>query len=109
MTSVSGINRINSATIVGAGSAPRRDAPSPREPKIASSRALIPLAPVASSETPVRVHPDAKFIAHLIATDQRLPQTRERRRADPQDVIAAYAAAMAGPTAPAAIRVFRVM
>ncbi len=108
MTSVSGINRINSATVVGAGSAPRRDAPPPRAPKVASSRALIPLAPVASGETPVRVHPDARFLAHLIATDQRLPQTRERRRAEPADVIAAYAVAMAGPAAPAGMTFVRM-
>ncbi|MEI9804585.1 MAG: hypothetical protein WDN48_09130 [Pseudolabrys sp.] len=36
---------------------------------------------------------EAQFLAHLIATKDRLPQTRERRRADPAEAIAAYTAA----------------
>jgi hypothetical protein len=34
----------------------------------------------------------ADFVAHLIATWAQAPQTRARRRADPQDAVAAYAA-----------------
>ena len=34
----------------------------------------------------------ADFVAHLIATRNRLPQTRARRRATPETAIAAYAA-----------------
>jgi hypothetical protein len=34
----------------------------------------------------------ANFIAHLIATSAQAPQTRARRRADPLDAVAAYAA-----------------
>ena len=34
----------------------------------------------------------ASFIAQLIANAGRLPQTRERRRAEPAEVIAAYRA-----------------
>ncbi|MBN8964137.1 MAG: hypothetical protein J0H89_01900, partial [Rhizobiales bacterium] len=37
----------------------------------------------------------APFLAQLIATGYGLPQTRERRRAEPAEVIAAYRAAMA--------------
>jgi hypothetical protein len=108
MTSVSAIN---SSTIVAAGNAPRREASTPREPEVSGSRALIPLTPVAPSETPVRARTraDAGFIAHLIATDQKAPQTRERRRAEPAEAIAAYAAANAAPAATAELRVLRVM
>jgi|HubBroStandDraft_1064217.scaffolds.fasta_scaffold27815_1 hypothetical protein len=106
MTSVRGIN---SSGIVAAGGAPRRETPTPRA-HVASSRALIPLTPAAPSETSIRsrTHADASFLAHLIATDQRLPQTRERRRAEPQDVIATYTA-NAQPAAPVGQRLFRVI
>lgn len=58
-------------------------------------RALIPLSPVQSRE-PARniVRQPAGFLAHLIATEQALPQTRERRRLDPQSATAIYAAAL---------------
>jgi hypothetical protein len=39
-------------------------------------------------------HPDAAFLAHLIATAQSLPQTRARRRAEPDAACAVYAAAV---------------
>lgn len=35
----------------------------------------------------------AAFLAQLIAADRKLPQARERRRAEPQDAITAYSAA----------------
>jgi hypothetical protein len=35
------------------------------------------------------------FLAQLIATKDQHPQTRERRRADPTDVLAAYRATAA--------------
>ena len=38
----------------------------------------------------------AQFLAHLIAMKDQHPQTRERRRAEPGEAIAAYRAA-AGP------------
>jgi hypothetical protein len=37
----------------------------------------------------------ATFLAHLIACNGQLPQMRERRRAEPAEVIAAYAAVSA--------------
>jgi hypothetical protein len=33
---------------------------------------------------------NADFIAHLIATAAHMPQTRERRRAEPADALAVY-------------------
>lgn len=60
--------------------------------QVVESRALVPVAPVvAAHETvPARDHRNATFLAHLIATKDHLPQTRERRRAEPADAIAAY-------------------
>ena len=60
-----------------------------------SSRSLVPLIPLAcqqdtSHHSPVRRV--ASFVTQLIATSQKLPQTCEKRRADPADVIAAYQA-----------------
>jgi hypothetical protein len=57
------------------------------------------LVPVAPAETAERSDPRpgggsnrADFVAHLIATRNRLPQTCARRRATPETAIAAYAA-----------------
>src|SRR4051794_30757324 len=60
-----------------------------------SSRALVPLIRLApqydvSHHSPV--HRVASFLTHLIATAEKVPQAREKRRADPADVIAAYQA-----------------
>jgi hypothetical protein len=38
----------------------------------------------------------AGFLAHLIATARQMPQTRERRRAEPEDAIAAYRSTVNG-------------
>jgi len=60
-----------------------------------SSRALVPLIPLKPHSEALRRGPAqriASFITHLIATSEKLPQTREKRRADPADVIAAYQA-----------------
>jgi len=58
------------------------------------SRALIPLSPAQTSARlqSVARHP-ACFLAHLIATEQSLPQTRERRRIEPGVAAAIYGAA----------------
>ncbi|HLN38343.1 MAG TPA: hypothetical protein VK337_11210 [Xanthobacteraceae bacterium] len=40
----------------------------------------------------------ADFVAHLIATSAQAPQTRARRRADPDEAIAAYDALGHWPT-----------
>jgi hypothetical protein len=59
-----------------------------------SSRALIPLSPVRNCVHALATvrHP-AAFLAHLIATRQTLPQTREKRRAEPKIASAVYAGA----------------
>jgi hypothetical protein len=105
------VGAVSSSSVIAAGNPLRRDASTPREPKVSASRALIPLTPVAPSETPdrTRVRADAGFLAHLIATDQKMPQTRERRRAEPAVAIAAYTAANAAPATLIEARVLSVM
>ena len=60
------------------------------------SRALVPVDPVTASERPRydARRPAAAFLAHLVATGQRAPQTRAGRRADPADAAAAYGTAL---------------
>lgn len=60
------------------------------------SRALVPLVSKPAGEAAHRATPrPAVFLAHLIATARQVPQTRERRRAEPGEAIAAYAATLA--------------
>ncbi len=94
------VTAIRGSAVTAVSRAPRHDTPAHRETEAASSRALIPLEPIAAADTPLRTRPQAPYLAHLIATKEKLPQTRERRRAEPQDVIAVYAAATAGAAAP---------
>ena len=56
------------------------------------SRALIAIeATAATNRTPrVTRHPAAGFLAQLIATQMQAPQTRARRRAEPEEVNAVY-------------------
>jgi hypothetical protein len=59
-------------------------------------RALVPLAGNMIGPHMHRTTPRlATFLAHLIACKGQLPQMRERRRAEPAEVIAAYAAVSA--------------
>jgi hypothetical protein len=55
------------------------------------SRALVMITP-ASAPGPAARPRQAAFLAHLIATKEQIPQTRERRRAEPHEAIAAYRA-----------------
>jgi len=54
--------------------------------------ALISIEPPRRSEQAWRSgpRPAAPFVAHLIATRMQAPQTRERRRAEPEEAIAVY-------------------
>jgi hypothetical protein len=57
------------------------------------SRALVTLVPKPHEAHPHRsVQRAALFLTQLIASASRVPQARERRRADPSEVIAAYRA-----------------
>jgi hypothetical protein len=55
-------------------------------------RALVLVGP-GTEIGPVGARPSAVFLAQLIATAQRAPQTRRRRRAEPNEVSTIYAAA----------------
>ncbi len=61
--------------------------------------ALVAVQPVEPSQrtAPLR-RPDAAFLAHLIATKQREPQTRDLRRAQPGEAAHAYEVMMAVET-----------
>ena len=59
----------------------------------AASRALVVLAPDEIPIVPPTSYREAEFLTHLIATKDQLPQTRQRRRAEPSEAIAAYSAA----------------
>jgi hypothetical protein len=74
------------------GSLPR-GAEQPNAP-VSQSRALVAVDPAATRE-PAASFREATFLAQLIATREQLPQTRERRRAEPGEAIAAYRAAEA--------------
>jgi hypothetical protein len=79
---------IHSATAARRGSSA---AHAPDAPET-ESRALIAIEqPVASERAPrVTRHPAAGFLAQLIATHMQAPQTRARRRAEPDEAIAVY-------------------
>ncbi len=61
-----------------------------------SSRALVELAPTPRETVSRRsVERTPNFLAHLLAARLQLPQSRERRRAEPDEAIAAYQATIA--------------
>ena len=64
----------------------------PQAVPAAPSRALVALAPPApASRTPAHYR-QAPFLAQLLAVKDQHAQTRERRRAEPYEALAAYAA-----------------
>jgi hypothetical protein len=100
--SVSGTSAIRVGTSQSLPSPNAKAAPTPPEP----TRALVSLAePLPIRDTPQRTSAD--FLAHLIATADQLPQTRERRRAEPQHAIAAYVTTARGNVPPRPQKLFR--
>jgi hypothetical protein len=97
MTQEAGMQAI---TAISRSTALRLSPARPEAPADAApSRALVPVLPVAPSEF-TRVaqrYSTANFLAHLIAIRQRIPQTRRRARAAPDEATAAYTAARATP------------
>ena len=64
------------------------------------STALIPLTPPPERPAPVAPtngRPRADFLAQLIANLAQVPQTRMRRRAEPDEAVAAYGASDRSP------------
>lgn len=75
---------------------PRKPGPERVEPKPHETGAELVLV-ATSVEPPTPLTPrrtSAPYVAHLIATRDGAPQTRERRRAEPQEASAAYADAL---------------
>ncbi len=74
--------------------APRHTPSDAGEPEATETetRALITVGPIAASErSPLTSQrPAAAFVAQLIATQMHAPQTRARRRAEPEEAIAIY-------------------
>jgi hypothetical protein len=62
---------------------------------VPTGTALVPLsgAGEAAATTIARPRPSAAFLAHLVATAQGAPQTRQRRRASADHAATLYAAA----------------
>jgi hypothetical protein len=59
-------------------------------------RALVPTTTCGqAASTSAKSRPSAMFLAHLIAVAQQAPQTRQRRRAEPDVANAVYAEACA--------------
>jgi hypothetical protein len=61
--------------------------------------ALVAITPEVRDRAPTRGdgRPSADFVAHLIATAVKMPQTCVRRRAGEREAVAAYAAADQAP------------
>jgi hypothetical protein len=66
--------------------------PEAAEPAVAS-RALVALTPAPSARDVPGAHRQAPFLAQLLAMKDQHPQTRQRRRAEPDQAVAAYRAA----------------
>jgi hypothetical protein len=99
MRSVSGVR---GASRIGIGrSLAGPAATAPGRPDREPGRDLLSVAPPGPAREPSDLsrRPCAGFLAHLIATAEQLPQTRERRRAEPAVAIAAYRTAAAAPAA----------
>lgn len=58
------------------------------------SNELVPIVPTIAEDAPKHSasRPRADFVAHLVATSTKAPQTRGRRRAEPGHAITAYGA-----------------
>jgi hypothetical protein len=61
-------------------------------PRAVPGTSLVAVEPPRRSErAPQSIrHPSAPFVAHLIATRMQAPQTRARRRAEPEEAVAVY-------------------
>jgi hypothetical protein len=62
----------------------------PAQTEQAASRALVALSPGNSAHSAPECYRQAPFLAHLLATKDQHPQTRERRRAGADEALAAY-------------------
>lgn len=86
------INAIGAATFSQTGDQASQEAAAPADASKAASRALVVVEPARAAQDRPMAYRDAPFLAHLITTNTQVPQTRSRRRAEPQDALAAYRA-----------------
>ena len=107
-----GVSATTSPAVISSSTARTRAASKQAgEQRVTKSQALVAVAPIVRADAPAplaRRAASAAFLTQLIATREQLPQTRERRRAEPADAIAVYAARLAavpGPLAPAMSRI----
>jgi hypothetical protein len=61
----------------------------------AASHALVALTPTADMHSSPETYRQAPFLAQLLAIKDQHPQTRARRRAEPDEALAAYRATAA--------------
>jgi hypothetical protein len=61
----------------------------------AASHALVALTPTADMHSSPETYRQAPFLAQLLAIKDQHPQTRTRRRAEPDEALAAYRATAA--------------
>jgi hypothetical protein len=66
------------------------DAEPAQTEQAAASRALVALTPANAAHRASECYRQAPFLAHLLATKDQHPQTRERRRAGADEALAAY-------------------
>jgi hypothetical protein len=88
MFAIRGIGTSAAAPRMRCGPAARDEPDAPTT----ASRALIPVAAPFPGGRPATLtrRPLAAFLAHLIATQTQAPQTRVRRRAEPEEAMAVY-------------------
>ena len=84
------VHRQSGLTPRGAESAPAEQAAPSR-----ALVALVALAPTAALGKTPEAYRQAPFLAQLLAMKDQHPQTRERRRAEPDQALAAYRATVA--------------
>jgi len=88
------LEEINASSGQHSNPVDRQAEPDCGEPN-SESRALVALASPAGASDCQAVHRHAPFVAQLLAVKDQHPQTRERRRAEPNEALAAYRAAAA--------------
>lgn len=88
------LGEINKAALRQSGPTSRGAEPAAAE-QSTGSRALVALPPAAALREAPQAYRQAPFLAHLLATKDQHPQTRERRRAEAGDALAAYRATVA--------------
>jgi hypothetical protein len=94
------VGKVSSATGIGSGHTFSRDLGAEAAATLAQYAPVpVTLQPSTNSVSPRPTdgRATAPFLAHLIATAQGAPQTRARRRTDPNGAIATYGAMMQSP------------